>query len=40
MSAGKMNPKRQQRALGFAAMLLGGLALIVPLWPEFAPDGE
>jgi uncharacterized membrane protein HdeD (DUF308 family)/3',5'-cyclic AMP phosphodiesterase CpdA len=38
MSAGKMNPKRQQRALGFAAMLLGGLALIVPLWPEFAPE--
>ena len=38
MSAAKMNPKRQQRALGFAAMLLGGLALIVPLWPEFAPE--
>jgi hypothetical protein len=34
-----MNPKRQQRALGFTAMLLGVLALIVPLWPEFAPNG-
>ena len=40
MSARKMIPKRQQRALGFSAILLGVLALIVPLWPEFAPNGE
>ena len=39
MTADKMNlKKRQQHALGFTAMLLGGLALIVPLWPEFAPE--
>lgn len=38
MNANKMNAKRQQRALGFTAMLLGVLALIIPLWPEFAPE--
>jgi uncharacterized membrane protein HdeD (DUF308 family) len=34
----RMNPKRQQHALGVAALLLGVLTLIVPLWPEFAPE--
>ena len=38
MNLDKSKSKRQQRALGITAMLLGVLALIVPLWPEFAPE--
>jgi len=38
MNLDKSKSKGQQRALGITAMLLGVLALIVPLWPEFAPE--
>ncbi len=34
------DPSGQTRALGTAMLVLGTLALLVPLWPGFAPEGR